>query len=130
MQSFLQGSEGIAVLIFSMTVFLVIVIGLNLLSQRDRKTTALKMQRLIQVAEQMAQTQADLSQRLAVSQADLSGRLQQSQFNVNERLDLLSQPIGDGLAQQTEKTGHNLKQLEKRLAVIDRAQQTITGLSQ
>ena len=130
MQSFLQGPEGIAVLLVGIAVILAVIISLNLRSQRDRKATALDMQRLTQVAEQMAQTQADLSQRLAASQADLSGRLQQSQSNVNERLDLLSQRLGDGLAQQTEKTGHNLKELEKRLAVIDRAQQTITGLSQ
>ncbi len=130
MQSFLQGPQGIAFLLVGMAVILAVVIGLNLRSQRDRKTTALDMQRLTQVAEQMAQTQADLSQRLAASQADLSGRLQQSQSSVNERLDLLSRRLGDGLAQQTEKTSHNLKELEKRLVVIDRAQQTITGLSQ
>ena len=130
MQSFLQGPDGIGVLLFGIAVLLAIVIGLNLRFQRDRNTTALKMQRLIQVAEKMAQTQTDLSQHFASSQADLSGRLQQSQSNVNERLDLLSRRLGDGLAQQTEKTGHNLKELEKRLAVIDRAQQTITGLSQ
>ena len=130
MQSFLQGPEGIAVLLVGIAVILAVIISLNLRSQRDRKATALDMQRLTQVAEQMAQTQADLSQRLAASQADLSGRLQQSQSSVNERLDLLSRRLGDGLAKQTEKTGHNLKELEKRLAVIDRAQQTITGLSQ
>ena len=71
MQSFLQGPQGIAVLLVGMAVILAVVIGLNLRSQRDRKATALDMQRLTQVAEQMAQTQADLSQRLAASQADL-----------------------------------------------------------
>ena len=128
--SFLHVPEEIPVLIVGIAVLLAIISGLNLRSLRGRKATAMELQRLIKVSEQMAATQADLSQRLAASQADLSGRLQQSQSNVNERLDLLSQRLGDGLAQQTEKTGHNLKELEKRLAVIDRAQQTITGLSQ
>jgi len=67
---------------------------------------------------------------LANSQAELSGRLQQSQSGVNERLDALAKRLGDGLAQQTEKTGDNLKDLEKRLAVIDAAQRNITDLSQ
>lgn len=75
MQPFFQGPEGGAVLLLGMAFLLAIVIGLNLRFQRDRNATALEMQRLVQVAEEMAQTQADLSQRFTSSQADLSGRL-------------------------------------------------------
>lgn len=113
-----------------MAILLCLVVVVAMRARRDRETSARDMMRLTQFAEQMAQAQSDMSQRLAASQADLSGRLQQSQSSVNERLDLLSRRLGDGLTQQTEKTGANLKELEKRLAVIDRAQQTITGLSQ
>ncbi len=73
---------------------------------------------------------ADLSQKLVMLQADLGGRLQQAQSGVNERLDGLGKRLGDGLAEQTEKTGETLKELQTRLAVIDRAQQNIANLSQ
>jgi DNA recombination protein RmuC len=73
---------------------------------------------------------AETAASLAKSQAELSGRLQQSQSGVNERLDALAKRLGDGLSQQTEKTGENLKELEKRLAVIDVAQRNITDLSE
>jgi DNA recombination protein RmuC len=80
-------------------------------------------------AAQMAQL-ADTAARLATQQAELTGRLQQTQSGINERLDGLSKRLGDGLAEQTEKTGETLKDLQTRLAVIDRAQQNITDLSQ
>ncbi|WP_316979719.1 DNA recombination protein RmuC [Shumkonia mesophila] len=80
-------------------------------------------------AAQMAQL-ADTAGRLAAQQAELTGRLQQTQSGINERLDGLSKRLGDGLAEQTEKTGETLKDLQTRLAVIDRAQQNITDLSQ
>jgi DNA recombination protein RmuC len=56
--------------------------------------------------------------------------LQQTQSGLNDRLDGLSKRLGEGLAEQTEKTGQTLKDLQSRLAVIDRAQQNITDLSQ
>ena len=64
------------------------------------------------------------------AQAELSGRLQQSESSVNERLESLTKRLGDGLSQQTEKTGEQLKGLHERLAVIDSAQKNITDLSQ
>ena len=48
----------------------------------------------------------------------------------NQRLDALSKRLGDGLTEQTERTGQTLKVLHERLAVIDHAQKNITELSQ
>lgn len=118
-QSFLQGPEGPALLLAGMAALLCVVIALGVRARRDRESSSRDMLRLTQFAEQMAQAQAGMSEHL-----------KQSQSSVNERLDRLSHRLGDGLAQQTEKTGANLKELEKRLAVIDRAQQNITDLSQ
>ena len=56
--------------------------------------------------------------------------MQQSQSQVNERLDGVMKRLGDGLSQQTEKTGETLKVLHERLAVIDTAQKNLTDLSQ
>ncbi len=86
--------------------------------RRGRAETARELARIIETAE-----------RLAAQQSELSGRLQQSQATVGERLEALAKRLGDGLAQQTEKTGLSLKGLEARLAVIDSAQKNITELS-
>lgn len=68
--------------------------------------------------------------RILQAQDVLSGRMQQSETSLNERLDALTKRLGDGLTQQTEKTGETLKDLQARLAVIDSAQKNITDLSQ
>ena len=73
--------------------------------------------------------------------AALEGRLQQlgeshangqAQLNrtLEERLDKVSKRLGDGITQQTEKTGISLKGVHERLAVMDAAQKNITELSQ
>ena len=67
-------------------------------------------------------------ERILRSQDELSGRMQQSESSLNERLDALTKRLGDGLAQQTEKTGETLKDLHERLAVIDSAQKNIAEL--
>ena len=61
-------------------------------------------------------------------QAELRGHVQQSGSNLDARLDGLHKRIGDGLAQQTEKTGETLKGLYERLVVIDLAQKNIAEL--
>jgi len=68
--------------------------------------------------------------RILQAQDQLSGRMQQSESSLNQRLDSLTKRIGDGLDNQTEKTGDKLNDLQKRLAVMDSAQQKITQLSE
>ena len=83
-------------------------------------------------AEQAAKLQnlGDIAQSLAQAQTTLSGRMEQAQSDTNQRLDALSKRLGDGLTEQTERTGQTLKVLHERLAVIDHAQKNITELSQ
>jgi DNA recombination protein RmuC len=73
---------------------------------------------------------SDDLERILQNQAELSGRMQQSDTSLNERLEALTKRLGDGLNQQTEKTGDKLNDLQKRLAVMDTAQQKITQLSE
>jgi DNA recombination protein RmuC len=73
---------------------------------------------------------AETSERLASAQAELMGRMGQSQNDTNQRLESLTQRLGEGLNNQTEKTGESLLKLQERLAVIDAAQKNITDLSQ
>jgi len=83
-------------------------------------------------AEQAARLQqlSDIAQQLAQSQTNLAGRMEQAQADSNQRLDALSKRLGEGLTEQTEKTGITLKVLHERLALIDHAQKNITELSQ
>ena len=130
MTTFLHGEQGVIVLMAGLVVILAAVITLVVTSRRDRRKAAKEFLRLTEMSQGLVRHQGELAERMAAAQAELSGRLQQSQSGVSERLDQLSRRVGDGLNKQTEKTGKNLKQLAERLAVIDRAQQTITDLSQ
>ncbi len=87
-------------------------------AEHGRASAAARMVQLGEVAE-----------KLVANQSELGGRLQQTYAGLNERLDGLNKRLGDSFAEQTEKTGESLKDLQSRLAVIDRAQQTITDLS-
>ncbi|MAH83077.1 MAG: DNA recombination protein RmuC [Magnetovibrio sp.] len=91
---------------------------------------SIQLQKLTRLSEGLAQNHTDLANRVTASQAELSGRVQQSETGLSQRFDQLTRRIGDGLNQQTQRTGENLNRLAERLAVIDRAQQTITDLSQ
>jgi DNA recombination protein RmuC len=72
---------------------------------------------------------AGIAERLTTAQAELAGRLQQTQVGLDQRLDGLARHLGDGLLDQTQRTGDVLRTLHERLASIDAAQRTIAELS-
>ena len=83
--------------------------------------------------------EAQMAQILRM-QAETSGRLQtvaevfgtrQSELTraVSERLDGMGHRIGSSMSQSSNATHETLRQLHERLAVIDRAQRTMSGLS-
>ena len=80
------------------------------------------------MAAQMARP-VEAADRMAAEQARLAGRLDQAHHSVHDRLDTLSLRLGDGLKQQTEKTGETLRGLYERLAVLDQAERTIGELT-
>ena len=84
-----------------------------------RAESATKLERLAEIAE-----------GLAITQAEFSGKFDEARKTTGERLDSLSKRLGDGLTESAEKTGETLKGLHERLAVIDAAQKNITDLSQ
>ena len=128
--TFIQNQGELMILLTGLMFALIIIVIILVTLARDRRLTAKELRHISEISHGLVRNQGDLSERIAAAQADLSGRLQQSQSGVSERLEKLTQRVGDGLQQQTEKTSQNLKQLGERLAVIDRAQQTITDLSQ
>ena len=115
------------ILIGSVIIFLVVIGFILIREDRNKSRLSQQMYELSEMAQQLAKEQA---QNSVTAQAELKGRMEQSQTSVNERFEALSKRIGDGLVQQTEKTGITLKQLHERLAVIDTAQKNITGLSE
>lgn len=72
---------------------------------------------------------AELSGSLQSFAAQAQGNTVHLQRTLDERLDSMSQRVGQGLTQQTERTALSLGQLNERLAVIDAAQSNITSLS-
>ena len=128
--TFIQTQDELVMLLTGLIFALIIIVIILITFARDRRLTAKELRHLSELSHGLVRNQSDLSERIATAQADLSGRLQQSQSGVSERLEKLTQRVGDGLHQQSEKTSQNLKQLAERLAIIDRAQQTITDLSQ
>ncbi len=89
--------------------------------------------------ERARQAEARMAQ-LIESQNALTGRMQelgsslverQSALgrSVNERLDNLGGRIGESITQTTKNTQESLAKLQERLAVIDKAQDNITGLA-
>ncbi len=97
--------------------------------------------RLGEVADHVAQAQAELAGRLsqmaesqAAAQAQLSERLQAQERalakTLEERLAGVTKRVGDSLTQSSEKAQASLTELAKRLAMIDAAQKNITELSE
>jgi DNA recombination protein RmuC len=72
---------------------------------------------------------AELSGSLQSFAAQSQGQTVHLQRTLDERLDAVSQRVGVGLHEQSEKTSLSLGLLNERLAVIDAAQKNITTLS-
>lgn len=105
---------------------------------------AVRQARGRRAAEEMAAAHTrDLEARVSELlrlQSEMTGRMQtmaevfgsrQSDMMraVNERLDGMGHKLGQTMADTTRNTHEGLRQLHERLAVIDRAQRTITDLS-
>jgi DNA recombination protein RmuC len=86
-------------------------------------------------AEAQART-ADMEFRLAELSGTLNSFSAQAQSQqvhlqrtLDERLDMVSQRVGQGLTEQTQRTAQSLGVLNERLAVIDAAQNNLASLS-
>lgn len=107
------------------------------------RTSMREMQKGADAEEAAAERIAELETHLATlmkSQGEMTGRMQtmaevfgsrQSDLMraVNERLDGMGHKLGLSMADTSRQTHEGLRQVHERLAVIDRAQKTITDLS-
>lgn len=79
--------------------------------------------RLAQLAEQNAVAQAQLGERMQAQERALSK-------TVEDRLADLSRRVGDSIQKQSTENANTMGDLKARLAVINKAQENITQLSQ
>ncbi len=123
-----------------MEIALIIVIGFLILLSLFLLAKVLKSEKMISSATLNSENLARLTENLLQQQSQLEGQLKQmsadgaaSRTEINkvlaERLDTVSKRLGDSLTQSTEKTGKSLSDLQARLAVIDKAQDNLTDLS-
>lgn len=78
---------------------------------------------------QLMQTQSELTGRIQSMSEIFGSRTAELAKTVSDRLDSSSQRLGQALTENRTKTQESLTKLHERLAVIDRAQITITELS-
>ncbi|MHA1525209.1 MAG: DNA recombination protein RmuC [Alphaproteobacteria bacterium] len=103
---------------------LVAVIALLGLSRRRRERAGLARQLAM-----LNQAQAELTGRMAtMNEATASGQFELKR-SVDQRLEQVSQRMGHNLAENAQRTGLSLAQLNERLAVIDTAQSNLANLS-
>jgi DNA recombination protein RmuC len=96
---------------------------------RGSRTRGAEQQAAQRRTEELELRLAELSGSLQTFAAQAQGNTVHLQRTLDERLDAVSQRVGQGLTQQTERTALSLGQLNERLAVIDAAQKNITSLS-
>ena len=101
---------------------LLIVVILAWRAQAGRKAAQAR-------ANEMEYRLAELSGVLQNFSAQAQGQQLNLQRTLDERLDQVSQRVGYGLNEQTQRTAQSLSQLHERLAVIDAAQSNMVALS-
>ncbi len=77
----------------------------------------------------MLQSQYEMNARMQTMSEIFGSRTSDLMRTLNERIDAQGQRVGQALQETNSKTAESLSQLNERLAVIDRAQGTITQLS-
>ena len=113
-----------------------LLLGMLVTSQRAGRDRAEEAEAALARSSEMERHLADLMR----VQSEMTGRMQTMSeiFGsrtsdlarlVNERLDTTSQRVGQALQETRAKTDESLGKLHERLAVIDRAQSTMTLLS-
>ncbi|NRG16123.1 DNA recombination protein RmuC [Rhizobiales bacterium] len=78
---------------------------------------------------ELLRTQSEMTGRMQTMAEVFGSRQSDLMRAVNERLDGMGQKLGQTMTDTTKHTNDGLRQLHERLAVIDRAQRTITDLS-
>ena len=128
-QIFQIGQQPISLLAFLIAFGLALLLAAVVLAfraQAGRKSERLEMQsRNVEMEYRLA----ELSGVLHNFSAQAQSQQVHLQRTLDERLDIVSQRMGQGLSEQTQRTTQSLGQLNERLAVIDAAQNNLSALS-
>ncbi|MCZ6637136.1 MAG: DNA recombination protein RmuC [Alphaproteobacteria bacterium] len=106
---------GLVIVIIALGVLAALVVVLLLRGEQV-------MGRLRHLAESDSATQSRLTDRLAAQERTLTKLLE-------ERLADVSKRVSEGIIKSTDRTNESMTQIQKRLAIIDRAQKNISELS-
>ncbi len=101
-------------------------------SKRRAANEAAALERARQAEMKMAQlveSQNELTGRMQELGSSLVNRQAEMGTAVNQRLDAMGGRIGQSITDTTKNTQESLAKLQERLAVIDKAQDNITGLA-
>lgn len=114
-------------------VLLLVLLVASLRAGRERADDAeAAMARSAEMERHLAslmQVQSEMTGRMQTMSEIFGSRTSDLARLVNERLDSTSQRVGQALQETRAKTDEGLNKLHERLAVIDRAQSTMTSLS-
>lgn len=114
-------------------VLLLILLVASLRAGRERaEDAAAAIARSAEMERHLAslmQVQSEMTGRMQTMSEIFGSRTSDLARLVNERLDSTSQRVGQALQETRAKTDEGLNKLHERLAVIDRAQSTMTSLS-
>ncbi|CDP53341.1 DNA recombination protein RmuC [Paradevosia shaoguanensis] len=126
-------SYAIAAAVALTALLLVILLVNSIRSGRQRAEEATlainRSQEMEKHLADMMRIQNEMTGRMQTMSEIFGSRTSDLARLVNERLDSTSQRMGQAMAETRTKTEESLSKLHERLAVIDRAQSTITELS-
>ncbi len=113
--------------------FLVIIFFIMLAKGKkeaiERQNLALRSQELERHLASVLQVQSEMSGRMQTMSEIFGARTSDLSRLISEKIDNANQRMGQQLNETKEKTQESLSKLNERLALIDKAQSTITELS-
>ncbi|MEJ8476185.1 DNA recombination protein RmuC [Roseibium algae] len=104
-------------------------LGQMRISARADKAATKRIYELESHLSMLLKSQGEMTGRMQTMAEVFGSRQSDMMRAVNDRLDGMGHKLGTSMANTTKQTHDGLRQLHERLAVIDRAQRTITDLS-
>lgn len=127
-------SEAIVFLLTTGVIALIILVIISLRSTARQahleQTKRLQAHELESHIRDMKHVQSEMTGRMQTMAEVFGSRQSDLTRALSERIDGMSHRLGQSMTSSNRDTHENLRKLQERLAIIDRAQQTITELSQ
>lgn len=122
-------AAGVALLAVLLVIGLVVSMRGNRVRAEEAQAALARSAEMERHLASLMQVQSEMTGRMQTMSEIFGSRTSDLARLVNERLDSTSQRVGQALQETRAKTDEGLNKLHERLAVIDRAQSTMTLLS-